>query len=457
MTSRLLCLTLIAGIAALAQQSERNTISITAAGQNATESPAAESGESQPSPAVRHFSIEIPEAEREKLHFAEVMADRNGSPVDYARGLEEHLRLYPDTTRRPAIERALVQYAIEARDNRRIILYAENMLSREPEQLEVVERYIRALLVTDEKEASEKAFAWAQRFESAIRVLELSQPPSGPARVKMRMQLDSIMGKALVYQARATGNLGNIEDAVKLAKLSFEKNPTAEAAREVGRWLMKAGKDEDAIQYIADAFVMDDGMNSPGLRSGDRDRLKDLYAKTHSSETGLGDIILAAYDRTSKLQTSRHEALKELDPNLDAQRPYDFILGGLDNEKLDLSTLAGKVVVLDFWATWCRPCQVQQPLYEEVKEKYKDNPELMFLNINTDEDRQIVGKFIENNGWNKTVYFEDGLQRLLKVSSIPTTIILDRKGEVASHMRGFHPEEFVKTLSKRIDRTLRAE
>ena len=457
MRLRFVSMMLIGGLAALSQQTEEQTISIGAGGQTSQQAPAPESEAVSQTPAEHHFSLQLPEEEREKLHFAEVMSDRTASPIDYARGLEEHLQLFPNTTRRPAIERALVQQAMETRDDRRLIEYGSSLLAREPDRLDVMERVIRALLGRDDEESSKKAFALARQFESSVRVIGLSQPPAGQARVKMRIQLDTSMGKALVYQARSTGNLGNVEDAVELAKRSYEVNPSAEAAREVGRWLMKAGKDEEAIHYIADAFVMDDPMNSATLRSGDRGRLKDLYTETHGSEAGLGDIILAAYDRTSELLNSRREELKKLDPNLDVQRPLDFTLGGLNGEKLELSTLTGKVIVLDFWATWCRPCQVQQPLYEEVKAKYKDNKDLVFLNINTDEDREIVGKFIKNNGWDKTVYFEDGLQRILQVSSIPTTIILDRHGDVASHMRGFHPEEFVETLSKRIDRTLRAE
>ena len=105
---------------------------------------------------------------------------------------------------------------------------------------------------------------------------------------------------------------------------------------------------------------------------------------------------------------------------------------------------------MDFWATWCGPCRVQQPLYEEVKKRFEDKDDVIFLAINTDENTSVVKPFLETNKWNKTVYFEDGLSNLLRVSSIPTTIVFDKQGQVYSRLNGFVPERFVDQLTSRI-------
>jgi len=110
---------------------------------------------------------------------------------------------------------------------------------------------------------------------------------------------------------------------------------------------------------------------------------------------------------------------------------------------------------MDFWATWCIPCRAQQPLYDQVKAKFKDNPNVVFLNIASDEDHTVVKPFLDQNKWDKTVYYDDGLAIFLKVASIPTTVIFSPRGEISSRMVGFIPELFVQMLTERIEESLK--
>ncbi len=80
---------------------------------------------------------------------------------------------------------------------------------------------------------------------------------------------------------------------------------------------------------------------------------------------------------------------------------------------------------------------------------------MVFLSINTDEDRSLVEPFLEDANWSKDVYFEDGLSAALRVSSIPTTIILGKQGQIFSRMNGYIPERFVDMLSERIQEALK--
>jgi thiol-disulfide isomerase/thioredoxin len=180
----------------------------------------------------------------------------------------------------------------------------------------------------------------------------------------------------------------------------------------------------------------------------------ELYMKAKGSETGLGDLILESYDRTTALVAERETRFQKMDPNSGLSNPMEFTISGVNGEKLNLASLRGKVLVLDFWATWCGPCRVQYPLYEEVKKKFADRPDVVFLAISTDENRSAVKPFLEQNQWNKNVYFEDGLSSVLKVGSIPTTMIVNRKGEIVSRMNGFVPERFVEMLTERIRENL---
>ena len=87
-----------------------------------------------------------------------------------------------------------------------------------------------------------------------------------------------------------------------------------------------------------------------------------------------------------------------MDPNSSATDPMQFTLSGLDGTKLSLSNLKGSVVVVDFWATWCQPCRIQHPLYEQVKARFKDRSDVVFLAIDTDaeEDHSKVAPFLDN-------------------------------------------------------------
>ncbi len=387
----------------------------------------------------------------------ELTRDGSVSQLDYARALEEFLERFPETRRRPEIERALVQSAIEMRDRRRILLYGERVLQREPRHTEIAEHVIRTLLENDDPERSKRALQYAQQFLTTLQIFELQLPSGGSKLLEARNRLDRAVAKAYVFQARALGNLGRMEEAVKLARASFARYPTAEAAREMGRWLARLGRSEEAIERYAEAFVIDDPDNTAGLRAGDRRRLRELYLETHDTEAGLGDLLLAAYDRTRQALDARRAELAELVPNIDAGHVLDFVLSGLDGGRLELAGFRGKVIVLDFWATWCRPCRELHKLMGEVKQRYADRDDVVFLSVNTDTDRGLVAPFLAELGWEDAVYFEDGLERFLNVTNIPTVIVIDKRGDLASRIPGVVPGKFVDMLVRRIDRALNAD
>jgi thiol-disulfide isomerase/thioredoxin len=269
-------------------------------------------------------------------------------------------------------------------------------------------------------------------------------------------ELDRAIGRALIFQARATGNLGQIDEAITLATKSWERYPTSDSARERGRWLVRAGRDMEAVQRYAEAFTISDPKNTDANRAKDRARMAELYRKHKDNETGLGDIVLQAYDRTSALAGQRLAIQRERDPNAERTDPMEFTLTALKGDALQLSSLRGSVIVMDFWATWCGPCRVQHPLYDEVKRRFSGQQNLIFLSINTDDERSPVEPFLEAQKWDKNrVFFEDGLSSLLRVSSIPTTIIIDKQGRIFSRMNGFAPETFVNQLTERIKEALK--
>jgi thiol-disulfide isomerase/thioredoxin len=394
-------------------------------------------------------------AEGEESELRQALGEAGSSTVDFIRVLESHLSRYPETERRAELERALAKAALEAKDDRRIVLYGQRVLAREPDDLQLLDRVARALLAGEgsDEERSARALKYARLFEEGVRAAAKDKP-SRVGAAKWREDVDQGLARALALQARAVGNLGKTAEAAELARKSYETFPTGEAAGETARWLAKSGREEEALRRYADAFTIADPRSTEAFRATIRARMGELHRRLKGSETGMGDLILEAYDRTTALLAQRKLQLRQADPNAQVANPAEFTLSGLQGGKLPLASLRGKVLVMDFWATWCGPCRVQHPLYEEVKRKFQDRDDVMFLSINTDEEREGVENFLEEYNWDKNVYFEDGLSAALKVSSIPTTILIGRQGEVVSRMNGFIPDRFVDMLTERIEDAL---
>ncbi len=391
----------------------------------------------------------------EMRELGRLLSEGGNSPADYTRVLEAYLASHPATTHAAEIEKVLAKSALEAKDDARIIKYGERVLAREPDDVQLLDRVARAYVMRESPGDAEKGLAWGRIYERTIANLRKSPPPGRLSAGQWAEELDRAQARSLVLQARASGVLGLNAPAIDLARRSFEAYPTAESAREWAKWLAAAGDIPGAILHTADAFTIQDAHNTDADRAKDRRLIGEFYTKANGSEKGLGEVILAAYDRMSALASDREGRLKSLDPNLKAATILDFTLPGANGPSLKLSNLAGKTLVLDFWATWCGPCKVQRPIYQDVEKKFKDRTDVVFLSVNTDEDRALVVPFIKAQKWTNPVYFDGGLSEHLKVSSIPTTLIVDRKGQIASRMNGFIPELFEAQLTERVRDTLR--
>jgi thiol-disulfide isomerase/thioredoxin len=376
------------------------------------------------------------------------------SPVDLIRALEAHLGKYPNTPQRAEVEHALAKAAVESNDIPRIAKYGQSALATSSGDFLLLERLAYSFLMLGGKDNATKAYKYARAFEELVDAMPVA---TGRDATRKQDEQERAASHALLYQSRARTILNDDDDALRLAVRAFSAYPGEETAREWSEVLLRMGKQADAIERLAEAFVIPDPFATDAMRQGDRLLLGELYAKLHGSEKGLGDVILAAYDRTSTLVETRRKKLLALDPNSALADPMDFTVTGLDGKKLRLASLKGKLLVLDFWATWCVPCRLQHPLYETLRERFGARGDVMFLEMNSDEDRSVVEPFLTAEKWDKTVYFEDGLARLFNVMNIPSTILIDKAGRVASRMDGFDPATFLEQMTSRIQSILSTE
>ena len=117
--------------------------------------------------------------------------------------------------------------------------------------------------------------------------------------------------------------------------------------------------------------------------------------------------------------------------------PREFSLQTLTGETLSLSGLQGKVVFLNFWATWCGPCVIEMPSMEAIYKRYREKG-LEILAVNFGESQAEVQAFMNNHGLSfPALLDEDGRTGgSYGIQAIPTSFLIDRDGNVVSRLVG---------------------
>jgi thiol-disulfide isomerase/thioredoxin len=117
-----------------------------------------------------------------------------------------------------------------------------------------------------------------------------------------------------------------------------------------------------------------------------------------------------------------------------------FTLKDLEGHSVSLSQFKGKAVFLDFWATWCGPCQMSMPEVEKMERDYAGKG-LQVLGMNVDEDPSVVGPFVRQMGSRHPVLLvgSSGVDGQYQVSGIPAFFLIDKAGRVADMWVGFDP------------------
>jgi len=131
----------------------------------------------------------------------------------------------------------------------------------------------------------------------------------------------------------------------------------------------------------------------------------------------------------------------------------NFKLKNIDGEIFDMSTLKGKVLIIDFWDTWCPPCRKGIPEFVEMKKRYEGKDfEIVGIAFGRD-GFDTVQKFAKDYKMNYTVLVSDNdsIRELFKIfgniQAIPTAFIIDKNGKIVESMVGYHPiEDFEKKI-----------
>ena len=116
----------------------------------------------------------------------------------------------------------------------------------------------------------------------------------------------------------------------------------------------------------------------------------------------------------------------------DDNKAPDFTLTSTDGKKIKLSDYKGKIVILDFWATWCGPCRMGVPDLVEIQKEYKDKVVVIGISLDDDRTKGDIIPFMKAFKINYHVVF--GTEQVVidygNIEAIPTTFILDKKGNI---------------------------
>ena len=103
-----------------------------------------------------------------------------------------------------------------------------------------------------------------------------------------------------------------------------------------------------------------------------------------------------------------------------------------------LKQLKGKVVFLNFWATWCLPCLAEMPSINKLHRKYKDNKDVVFIMLDADSNFEKADAYMKRKKYTMPVYqMASNLPKQIFAGSLPTTVVFDKEGRLSFKHEGF--------------------
>jgi len=135
-------------------------------------------------------------------------------------------------------------------------------------------------------------------------------------------------------------------------------------------------------------------------------------------------------------------------------RAPDFHLTTVQGQEFSLEDLAGKVVVLDFWATWCPPCRESVGELKDLTRKYPSD-KMVLISISADRDASAWREFVSKKrmDWPQYLDHQGRMRQIFAVRAFPTYIVIDGEGVIRQRMSGLNPQE---TIVHRLKNTLSA-
>ena len=279
-----------------------------------------------------------------------------------------------------------------------------------------------------------EAFIHLKKYKDAAGAFHqaLGLKPDNPA------ELYNSMGVALYFDGeKDKASLNEAVDAFKKA-LELSNNTLEQAYFNLGSALLRLGKTDEGVEALKTYLKI--APHGPDARQAQMDI----------------DNPKSTTQAASKGSSSKSGESKARESRAGGAAP-DFNVKSITGEDLSLVKFRGKIVLLDFWATWCGPCRQEMPNVKRVWEKYR-NDNFVIIGISLDKDRRSLDQYLQSEDITWPQYYERGgrfsVAGQYGVNAIPQSFLIDQDGAVKGvGLRGGALYDKVGDLLKKLRKT----
>jgi peroxiredoxin len=253
------------------------------------------------------------------------------------------------------------------------------------------------------------------------------------AEIQKKMHDDTFGRTSVLLEVNAMANasLGNIDIAMTNIKKSGEnaifrefayfRNSKANYLNRLGAILSAAGEHQRALDTLSNAVRT--AISTPKTLV----TLKAVYQKAKGNNLGVEKYIAALQDEAYR------KIAKDVDKAwiADTKPAPDVTLTDMNGKAIKLSDYKGKIVVIDFWSTVCKPCIAAFPAFERANDLYKDEPFQLFV-INEGETPDVAKPYMDKKGYKLNVLFDndEAIFKALGAVGTPQKFIIDTEGNI---------------------------
>lgn len=281
-------------------------------------------------------------------------------------------------------------------------------------------------------------YAIASAGEDILKEKQLTdKKPEYATESEWEDEKEATMGYTLYAKGRTLYEMGKKNEALDLISDAAKrlKYEDTETNLYLSKTLSDLGMHDEALKKIS-GFIKE-GNSSEEMA----DILKTSYLNVNGNTDGFESLLAELEDHANKKLEAKlmAEIINEPAPG--------FKLTNLDGKEFSLEQFKGKVVMIDFWATWCGPCKSSFPGIKKVVEKYSNSDNMNFLFINSwervENKKETAQKFITDNSYpfNVLLDLDNQVIEKYKVSGIPTKFLIDKNGNIRFKSIGYSGDD----------------